>query len=90
MGYQVRPGLTDLESPVVVRVVGTLPGGGVIEEGEPIAIRRVPTEEEKRAAELLREAITEGKKGLQEAEERKRGVFAYQQLQACFRARMIS
>ncbi len=85
----MRPGLTDLDCPVVVKVVGTLPGGGKIEKGEPIAIRRVPTSEEKRAAELLLEAIKEGKKGMLEAEDRKRGVYAYQQLQACFRARLI-
>ena len=60
------------------------------EQGEPIAIRRVPTAEGKRAAELLMEAVKEGKRGLQEAEDRKRGVYAYQQLQACFRAQMIS
>ena len=63
-GFRVRSGLTDVTNLDVVSVVGPQQGGSVVELGQPVAVRRKPTPEEKRSWELLQEAIKEGERGL--------------------------
>ena len=70
-GHRVRSGITDQVTVTVVRVVGTQPGGSVIEVGQPVAMRRPPTLVEERSAELLQEAIKEGERGLAEHAQRR-------------------
>ena len=83
-GHQVRAGLTDVTNLSVVAVVGTQPGGSIIEAGQPVAVRREPTVEEKRSWELLQEAIKEGEMGLKDHQERRAGVVQHQKLQQSF------
>jgi hypothetical protein len=84
LGHRVRPGFTDVANLQVVAVVGTLPGGSTIEVGQPVAVRREPTVEEKRSWELLREAVKEGENGLKEHEARNEEAILHQKLQQGF------
>ena len=79
--YRVRPGLVEGNKLEVVRVVGTKHGGGVIEKGEPIAVRRTATKEEMDRATAALEAIAEGRKGMQEREQRREQDLIFQQQQ---------
>ena len=79
--YRVRPGLVTGNKLELVRVVGTKHGGSVIEQGEPIAVRRTATKEEMDRATASIEAIAEGRKGMLERERRKEQDLIFQQQQ---------
>jgi hypothetical protein len=79
--YRVRPGLVEGNKLEEVRVIGTKAGGSVIEKGEPIAVRRTATREEMDRATQELEAIAEGRKGMQEHEQRRAQDLIFQQQQ---------
>ena len=79
--YRVRPGVVEGNKLEEVRVIGTKAGGGVIEKGEPIAVRRTATREELERASQELEAIAEGRKGMQEHEQRRAQELIFQQQQ---------
>jgi hypothetical protein len=82
--FRVRPGPTG-DGPVrKVCVIGTLRAGTKIPCGQPIAIRRSPTEAEQRSAELLQEAIKEGELGLKQYEEQKSARVQQNRIHQCF------
>ena len=62
-------------------MIGTKAGGSVIEKGEPIAVRRTATREEMDRATQELEAIAEGRKGMQEHEQRRAQDLIFQQQQ---------
>ena len=65
--------------------VGTDYAGAEIQEGQPIAVRKASSYEERRAFERLKEAQQEGERGLKQHEERRQGDIAFQRQQSCFR-----
>ena len=69
--FVVRPGLTDSGPVRKVCVIGTVLAGTNIPCGQPVAIRRTPTEQERASFVLLQEAIKEGKLGLKQYEDQK-------------------
>ena len=84
-GYTVRSGLSGPEAVQKVLVVGTHNSGTTIPLGQPLALRRSPTEAERLTFERLQEAIKEGERGLQEYQERKDKRVQQNRTEQCFR-----
>ena len=68
-----------------VLVVGTHKSGTTIPLGQPLALRRSPSEAERLTFERLQEAIKEGERGLQEYQERKDKRVQQNRTEQCFR-----
>ena len=84
-GYTVRPGLSGGEAVQKVRVVGTHKSGTTIPLGQPLAVRRSPTEAERLTFERLQEAIREGERGLEEHQRNKERRVQQNRTEQCFR-----
>ena len=82
--FVVRPGLTDSGPLRKVCVMGTVRTGAKIPCGQPVAIRRTPTEQERLSFEVLQEAIKEGKLGLKQYEDQKSARVHQNRIQQCF------
>ena len=84
-GYTVRSGLSGPEAVKKVLVIGTSKSGTTIPIGQPLALRRRPTEAERLSFEKLQDAIKEGARGLQEHQERKDKRVQQNRTEQCFR-----
>ena len=65
-------------------MIGTVRAGTKIPCGQPVAIRRTPTEQERLSFEVLQEAIKEGKLGLKQYEDQKSERVHQNRIQQCF------